>query len=1494
MVELQIACLGELQVTRADAVLTLFHTDKNRALLAYLALESRVHTRAELAQLLWPGYSDESARSSLRQALHQLRQTLSDAEAERPWLLLTRQTVQLNPDAPIHVDVLTFRHLLATCASHAHADLTTCAPCLARLRQAVDLYRGDFLAGFSVADSPPFEEWRRVIQEQLHIQVLDALTHLVTAAEAAGDTDGQALHDARRLLTLEPWLEAAHCQVMRLLARRGERAEALAQYQRCRQVLAEELGVEPDAETTALYEQIRAGKFSRETGRQEDKKTGRQEDKKIENGTQERLATGLLVSPASPLPVSLPAVRDWAEMPAVDFFVERSAEVTQLTAWLLPASAPDPGRAPVQLITILGMGGMGKTTLAALVTRSVASSFAVVIWRSLLNAPPLGELLRAWLQTLSRQSLTVLPDALDDQLRLLLTYLQRERCLLVLDNVESIFATDPSAPTGSAQPQSSVGPFDELRGLSLSKATSKATSSRAGVTRPGYEGYDQLFQRLATSEHQSCLLLTSREQPYALARIVPGRGPQSQADSGRTRLLLLGGLDQQAGHLLLESVGLQATGAEAAQLTANYSGNPLALQIVAGAIVDFFEGDVAAFQQEAGGLFDGLRLVLDQQFARLSPLEREILVWLAIEREAISVPTLRNNFVQSRPEGTRTGPLIEALQALQSRSLLEKRDTGFTLQNVIIEYTTEYLVEQVYQEIMEEGETRRQEDRKTRLVLEGRQEVAEQHTSAVSLSPPHPVFLSFLNRFALLKAQAREEVRQSQVRLILQPLADRLLAQLGQAQLETRVMALVQGLQAFAPLTPGYAGGNLLNLLLHIGSDLRGRNFAKLALWQVFLAGTYVPGLNLAGADLTGTVFTQRFGTLRNIQFDDQGDLLLVDIHNRRLRLLRLRDGQLYHEIALPDWHFRLPILSPDCRSVLLPLVDDRLALLDLTTGKLSPPQARHQHPIWRFCFSPDGRFVATGDSSGLICIWDRQGLQLVQERQISDDAVSALAIAPDGETMASANVAGTIFLWSLANQSALRRLQGHEDEVATLVFLDNGRLLASGSHDLTVGLWEVATGELRQRLRGHTRPVRKSGAATTGQWLVTGGGDHFLYVWDWQRGAPHHLLADHASPIDHLVISPDGKQAAAQDLNTVVSHWDLTHGRRLDYYAIYYNSIMSICFSPDGQTLVSGGSYGAVYLWAMDNSVGLRLLDRLAAHNYRIAAVAFHPDGNLIAGAGENAGIVLWERSSGRLVQTLQGDAKPIAMLDFSPNGNWLASGNGDGTVTLWSMPDGRQQRQLRVHTNMVSCCAFSPSRVDSLGQPQQRVASGSFDHTLALWDAESGALLHHLRGHTNAIGRCLFSHDGERLISVSHDATLCIWDVESGERLATWPHLGAGYVALAVHPAGQLLAVSCLDHAIRLLELSSGCCLAELHGHSLPALSLAFHPSKPLLASAGADETIRLWDISSTAMETGQIGCLHTLQAPTPYAGMKISGVTGISEAQKASLRALGAVEE
>ena len=178
-------------------------------------------------------------------------------------------------------------------------------------------------------------------------------------------------------------------------------------------------------------------------------------------------------------------------MPAVEHLLGRAAEIAQVTGWLGSKAG-----ARCRLVAVLGMGGAGKTTLAAAVVRAAAPTFEIVIWRSLLNAPPLAEIVQNWLQILARQTLSTLPDSVDEQLRLLLTYLRQQRCLLVLDNLESIL--QPGA---------------------------------AGEMRPGYEGYAQLLQYLAGGEHQSVLLLTSREQPQAISRFVGQCGP-NRADVG--------------------------------------------------------------------------------------------------------------------------------------------------------------------------------------------------------------------------------------------------------------------------------------------------------------------------------------------------------------------------------------------------------------------------------------------------------------------------------------------------------------------------------------------------------------------------------------------------------------------------------------------------------------------------------------------------------------------------------------------------------------------------------------------------------------------------------------------------------------------------------------------------------------------------------------------------------------------------------------------------
>ena len=286
------------------------------------------------------------------------------------------------------------------------------------------------------------------------------------------------------------------------------------------------------------------------------------------------------------------------------------------------------------------MGGMGKTSLAAQCVRDLVADadsdqvvryeFDVVLWRSLRNAPPLAELLPPLLQILSDQQLPsgqqlrAGPANIDDQLHRFLGYLRAKRILLVLDNVERIL-----------QPE------------------------RAGAYRPGYEPYEQLIQQMATYNHQSHLLLISRERLRGYDRLA--------RDSQLIQSLQLGGLDADAGQALLAQRGLHDAGNAASMLIARYSGNPLALKLVADTVDEFFDGDIAEFLADESLVFDDMRAVLDQQFARLSPLEQEILFWLAIEREPISLQTLNQNLLQAPPRRN----LLEALRDLQRRALIE-------------------------------------------------------------------------------------------------------------------------------------------------------------------------------------------------------------------------------------------------------------------------------------------------------------------------------------------------------------------------------------------------------------------------------------------------------------------------------------------------------------------------------------------------------------------------------------------------------------------------------------------------------------------------------------------------------------------------------------------------------------------------------------------------------------------------------------------------------
>jgi predicted ATPase/DNA-binding SARP family transcriptional activator len=263
MPQLTIQLLGHFQAMLDGQPLSGFDSNKVRALLAYLAVEAdRPHPRDELIGLLWPDQPDTAARASLRQALANLRQIIGDRTSATPFLSTTSDSIQFQRSEHCSIDVVIFNELIATCRAHSHRRIETCRSCAQRLQQAVELYRGDFLAQFVQSGSEAFEEWALIQRERLHREVLDALYVLAEHHERRSVCD-QARHYATRQLELDPWREEAHRQLMRALALSGQRSAALAQYQTCRRILAEELGAEPSQETVALHAKIKADRLTR-------------------------------------------------------------------------------------------------------------------------------------------------------------------------------------------------------------------------------------------------------------------------------------------------------------------------------------------------------------------------------------------------------------------------------------------------------------------------------------------------------------------------------------------------------------------------------------------------------------------------------------------------------------------------------------------------------------------------------------------------------------------------------------------------------------------------------------------------------------------------------------------------------------------------------------------------------------------------------------------------------------------------------------------------------------------------------------------------------------------------------------------------------------------------------------------------------------------------------------------------------------------------------
>lgn len=658
MTRLSLFFLGPPQIER-DGVPMTVDTRKATALLAYLAITRQRHSRDKLAGLLWPEYDQSHARATLRRTLSALHKALGEDALD-----LDRETISLQSHTRLWLDVEAFSASLALCRTHDHPANSVCPDCLAPLTEAVKLYRDDFLAGFSLRDSPEFDDWQFFQAEHLRRNLASALERLVACQSALGQFE-PAIDYARRWLALDRLHEPAFRTLMQLYAWAGQRAAALHQYRECVQVMEQELGVAPLEETTRLYQAIK------------------------ENQPPPRPAVWEIAPSRSSAPASVRSEPETAQaplstaMPAPVHSVASSPLVGRADEWTVLHRAYAASRASGQMIIIEGEAGIGKTRLAEEFLASLQRNESIVLATRcyegethLAYGPIVAAIRAAIAQKRQTRWLESIP---------ILWVSEAARLLPELAALRPDLPPAPALDSPGAQSRF----FEGLRQIILALCQG---------AQPGIFYVDDLhwadeatldlltYLARRLHEHPLCLIFTWRSEQMAVRPRLRQVLQETQR-SGHASHLLPGRFSQDMVRELVQSVAAEQLGL-AERLYQETEGIPLFLIHYLTALTS----GVLKAEALSWSLPGGVRDLLHSRLAPVSETGWQLLTTAAVIGRAFDFDTLRDASGRSEEEA------ITALEELLGQSLIYELRGDSSNQAINYDFTHEKLRELVYEE----------------------------------------------------------------------------------------------------------------------------------------------------------------------------------------------------------------------------------------------------------------------------------------------------------------------------------------------------------------------------------------------------------------------------------------------------------------------------------------------------------------------------------------------------------------------------------------------------------------------------------------------------------------------------------------------------------------------------------------------------------------------------------------------------------------------------
>ncbi|MGC1308706.1 MAG: NB-ARC domain-containing protein [Phormidesmis sp.] len=1231
----------------------------------------------------------------------------------------------------------------------------------------------------------------------------------------------------------------------------------------------------------------------------------------------------------------------WNDAPTLNLFEGRHIPLGTLKPWILqPAGTP-------KLLTICGIGGIGKTYLARKLSEDIGDYFQQVVWLSIKSTQQPVETLQTLLKMLENvpdskpdrfesevEPLTVKPtlEVGESLIQKIVDRLSQQRCLVILDGFEQAFKgfSTSHAPIEVEETQFGGHSNDRIPTFDASRR------QQASLYEDGFEVYGKLLEAIQNAHPErahsakarsakaqsSCVILTSREKPRDILLFSP-------EDSSATCLYTLDGLDDSEVEALLSSFRLKGSTEDHTRLIARYCGHPMAIRLAANTIRDVFFGKISSFLDQEISVFDDLRSVLKTQFKRLPPVEQEVMYWLAINYRPCSLEDLQADIVATDHKEN----LIYTIKSLQRRFLVESEESDvplFHLHPIVAEYVLDRFIRAIFQDLMR-GD------------------------------------LYLFNSHALMKADAEDELREFQREKIVEPILNRLKNYCKSLyRVDDYLSDRLDKFRKNNHHRLGYAGGNFINLLVQLskGEALYKKDFSQLTIWQAYLQGVRLRDVSFNRCQLDRSVFTETLSDVMAIALSSpqsqQPSLLACGDTNGIVRLWNTQPvgqksiGEKCAEWAAHSGWVRTIAFIPHQSLLVTGGDDNRIKLWRLPTGQpLAQPVQVWQKSAYDWvntvAVSPDGQVIASGGDDKITLYLTHNGKVVHQfceqiadqkwplsaegpsekrsekkiekgsennnaltspivSKAIQQNRIRTLAFSPDGRWLASCGEDYIIRLWAVslddkATAPVLKaKLTGHTASVRSLCFSPDSQRLVSGSEDRSIRVWDVDKGKFLQALDRPSDHVRSVAISEDGQFLASGGDDCQVRLWDLKTLKHIKDISAGQSRIwsvafqqqqGKLLLSAGGDKQLLKlwQITPNTSKPDGLKVRPIRTYQGYTSGIRAVAFL--GARIVGGGDSGELSVWdveAGDRKATLHL------HQGRIWSVAVDAQNARIASASDDHTVRLWDANTGQCLTTLTGHNNWVRTVAFSHRGGLLASGGDDCTIRVWNMASGfclniLEQSALEQPNKWIRSVAFDPTN-------SRKLISGGDDQVVRLWDRkrESYQLL---AQHEHRICSVAYSPDGKMIASGSDDATVILWDAEKSEVIHRFANADLGVKAVTFSPNGEYLAWGGDDQLVYVWKLTNTnpekhCWVLRPKDYAGVAggiRSVAFSPDSRFVISGGLDEMVRIGDLSQ--MKSSRQRMLRPLiQRDRPYENTKIEDIRGLSVLQIANLLALGAV--